>query len=246
MQVTVRAPQPLALPGDRPTGVLLFHAYTGSPNDVNSLAHALAREGFAVQAPLFAGHGTPDPMAVLAARPTQWWAQVQAAVETLAATHLRVAVFGLSLGGIFAMQALEQLAVDCGGVFASPVMPGAQQIAPNFMKYATYLDRLAERPDRTTALETALKPALAANQAAAATVATGLGQIRQPVFIAQGGRDEMIDPARSRALAQALPHAAVTFRWYAEAGHVLTVNSARQRLTQDVIQFLNEKENEEQ
>ena len=40
--------------------VLLFHAYTGSPNDVRMLARRLERENYTVLAPMFSGHGTKE------------------------------------------------------------------------------------------------------------------------------------------------------------------------------------------
>ena len=42
------------------TGVILFHAYTGSPNDFLSTGRFLQRAGIEVLCPTFKGHGTDD------------------------------------------------------------------------------------------------------------------------------------------------------------------------------------------
>ena len=47
-----RKPQPFEYEGTD-TGVVLLHAYTGSPNDMNFMARALQRSGYGVYVPLF-------------------------------------------------------------------------------------------------------------------------------------------------------------------------------------------------
>ena len=56
-----RKPQPFEYEGTD-TGVVLLHAYTGSPNDMNFMARALQRAGYGVYVPLFSGHGTVEPL----------------------------------------------------------------------------------------------------------------------------------------------------------------------------------------
>ncbi|MEY2570753.1 MAG: carboxylesterase, partial [Acidimicrobiaceae bacterium] len=41
-----------------PDGALVLHGFTGNPNSMRGIAHALAAEGFAVELPLLPGHGT--------------------------------------------------------------------------------------------------------------------------------------------------------------------------------------------
>ncbi|WP_179394747.1 alpha/beta hydrolase [Lacticaseibacillus absianus] len=219
-------------------GVVLLHAYTGSPADVNLLAHALNRSGAGVLAPLFAGHGTGDAQDVFRAGPTQWWAQTQAAIAQVQARYPRVAVFGLSLGGLFAMRALATLpGLACGGVLSSPVMPGTDDVPRQFLGANRAQRKRRGLPDNTAAITPALTAQLTAIHAFAAATVPLLGGITQPVFIGQGSQDVMIDPARAQALVAALHQAPVTFREY-PAGHVITVNAAHTQLEQDIIQFL--------
>lgn len=240
----VKLPQPLQLPGTSGTCVVLLHAYTGSPNDMNLLARGLNRAGHAVIAPLFAGHGTLDPEAVLAASPAQWWAQTQQAVAAAANVAQRVAVFGLSLGGLFAMRALTSLTpVALGGVFASPILPTATNVPANFLTYYAKMCRLTgQKMPPVAEIMPRLTAQLAANRAFTAATVPQLATLTKPVFIGQGTADEMIDPQQAVRLQQALPAAPVTFHWYQDASHVLTVNSAHHALIKDVNQFLLENE----
>lgn len=94
---------PLSLAGDD-RGVLCLHGFTGTPFEVRPLAKALAGFGFAVQAPLLAGHGID--VATLAATPwPAWLASAERAMEELAGrTNRKVAIAGFSMGGLLALR----------------------------------------------------------------------------------------------------------------------------------------------
>ena len=69
-------------------------------------------------------------------------------------------------------------------------------------------------------------------------VTSHLSAVTQPFFIGQGGQDELIDATVARQLRDQLPQVPVDFHWYADAGHVITVNSAHHQLEQDVLTYL--------
>ena len=240
-----REPQPFEYEGTD-TGVVLLHAYTGSPNDMNFMGWALQRAGYGVYAPLFTGHGTIEPMDILTkGNPDIWWAEASAAVSHMTAKYDRVFVFGLSLGGIFAMKALEILpGVTAGGVFSSPILPGKHHLVPGFLKYAQYMNRLAGVPDESTQILAYLPGQLAAIDNFATGVAADLYLVNKPIFIGQAGADQLVDGQLAYQLRDALINAPqVDFHWYDNAKHVITVNSAHHALQQDVIAFM-QQENE--
>ncbi|GEL38059.1 esterase [Lacticaseibacillus paracasei subsp. tolerans] len=240
-----REPQPFEYEGTD-TGVVLLHAYTGSPNDMNFMGRALQRAGYGVYAPLFTGHGTIEPMDILTkGNPDIWWAEASAAVSHMTAKYDRVFVFGLSLGGIFAMKALEILpGVTAGGVFSSPILPGKHHLVPGFLKYAQYMNRLAGVPDESNQILAYLPGQLAAIDNFATGVAADLYLVNKPIFIGQAGADELVDGQLAYQLRDALINAPqVDFHWYDNAKHVITVNSAHHALQQDVIAFT-QQENE--
>jgi len=240
-----REPQPFEYEGTD-TGVVLLHAYTGSPNDMNFMGRALQRAGYGVYAPLFTGHGTIEPMDILTkGNPDIWWAEASAAVSHMTAKYDRVFVFGLSLGGIFAMKALEILpGVTAGGVFSSPILPGKHHLVPGLLKYAQYMNRLAGGPDESTQSLAYLPGQLAAIDNFATGVAADLYLVNKPIFIGQAGADELVDGQLAYQLRDALINAPqVDFHWYDNAKHVITVNSAHHALQQDVIAFM-QQENE--
>lgn len=230
-------------------GVILLHAYTGNSNDVRMLARHLNWAGYTVCAPLFTGHGG-DPRKILqTGNPDEWWDDTRMAIFRLKDYGLaQIAIFGLSLGGLFATKALEEdPSLAGGGVFASPITSwGATNVPEYFPRLAAkYYRQHGLAPDliqeRLNWLDARLPQQLGAIQQLTKELDQRLGQIKRPFFIAQGGADEMIDPRsgatlRDKLQAQGTP---VDYHYYPTATHLLTVNSAHRQLFNDVEHFLN-------
>lgn len=233
-----------------PNAVILLHAYSGSTNDVRILARALERESYSVYAPQFSGHATGNPWDILRqGSPAQWWQDTQQAISFVRQKgYTKISIFGLSLGGIFATMALEnEPALLGGGVFSSPILPSAHSHVPAmFMTLsARQLQQqgltASEQQQALTDLQPASQAQLAAiTQFTANQVQAHLTQLTRPFFIGQGGQDELIDATvaprlRDQLTAQGLT---VDYHWFAEAGHVITVNQAHHELEQAVLTYL--------
>lgn len=232
-----------------PQAVILLHAYSGSSNDVRLTARFLQRHHYTVYAPIFTGHATADPRDILRdGSPQQWWQDTQAAIETVkGAGYQQIAIFGLSLGGIFATRALEMdPSLVGGGVFSSPIITSRQTNVPRqFPKMARHVYRQQQLPeDQMTEqlnwIEGHLPIQLGQINQFVDQVQTDLGRIQVPFFIAQGGRDEMISAQSGQQLMDALERQGktVSYHYYPDATHVLTVNSAHQELEAAILSYL--------
>jgi len=96
-----QAAQPLHLKGNT-LGILLIHGFTSTPGSLAGWAQGLHQAtGATVSVPLLPGHGTrwEDLNRVTW---QDWETTVLAAFDALAATHAKVVVGGLSLGGALA------------------------------------------------------------------------------------------------------------------------------------------------
>ncbi|KRN02412.1 esterase lipase [Levilactobacillus senmaizukei DSM 21775 = NBRC 103853] len=241
-----RQPTPLFFE-QGPEAVLLLHAYSGSSNDMRILARKLESEHYTVLAPILTGHATGDPADILRdGSPQKWWQDTQQAIQFLRDHgYQRIAIFGLSLGGLFATRALlEDPTLVGGGTFASPVIyRGTTHVPEAFVTMARQMYSRQGLSDRALEAKMAwiqehLNQQLTAIQAFTDTTATHLNQIKQPVFIAQGTADKMIDPRSGQWLAAGYSAGQTDFHEYPGAGHVLTVNSAHHALEQDLLNFL--------
>ncbi|MDT6980129.1 alpha/beta fold hydrolase [Levilactobacillus zymae] len=242
----IRKPVPLFFE-QGPHAVILLHAYSGSSNDMRLLARKLQSEQYTVLAPILTGHATGDPADILRdGSPQRWWQDTRDAIAFLRERgYQQIAIFGLSLGGLFATRALlEDPQLVGGGTIASPVIFRGQTRVPTAfieMARATYRAQHivgAAQDQKVAWLQAHLNAQLTAIQAFADTTATHLRDIHQPVFIAQGDADQMIDPRSGQWLAAAYPADQIDYHQYVGAGHVLTVNSAHHALETDILAFL--------
>jgi len=86
-----------------PSGVLLLHGYSGSPNELRPMAQALRAAGYTVHAPLMAGHG--GSMADLHGIAWEkWYASAEDGLRQLGASCERVFACGFSAGGLLALR----------------------------------------------------------------------------------------------------------------------------------------------
>ncbi|MCY9807214.1 alpha/beta hydrolase [Lentilactobacillus senioris] len=231
-----------------PQGIILLHAFASNPNDVRLLARQLERLNYSVYAPMLTGHGTGDFTDILVnANPQIWQADVQKAIEFMQAEQMEsISIFGISLGGIFATWALEhnpQLLM--GGAFGSPIVSDDNfNVHSTFMQMAKadYQQQKLAQPlmeEKLAWLDSHVDEQLAAIAQFTHEVADQLGAIKQPYFIAQGTKDEIINPDSGKRLAAALAEHNFQFHEY-DAGHMLTVNGAHHQLEADLISFLKE------
>ena len=89
--------EPFSAPGG-PHGALVLHGFTGTPQSMLGLGHALTDAGFAVELPRLPGHGT-SPEDMVTTSWADWSGAAEAAYEKLAANCDHVVVVGLSMGG---------------------------------------------------------------------------------------------------------------------------------------------------
>lgn len=239
----VQVPESLFLPHGK-RAVLLLHAYSGSPNDVRMLARFLEKLDYTIYAPLFTGHGTSDPLDILHEHSEQWWQDSQEAVEFLQSKGFQeIAVFGLSMGGTLATRLLSELPDRFigGGFFCSPIAPVKTNVTKNFLLYA---QQVLERNGKETTEEKIesyrplVEQQLATIEKQAQIAYENLTQIKSPFFMAQAGKDEMIEADGVFRTAERLQQTAFSLNWYPKSGHVITVGPERRQLEQDVADFL--------
>ena len=100
MSTTPKDVKPASFPNG-PTGVLVLHGFTGSPQSMRPLAVRFAEAGHSVELPVLPGHGTTIDDLV-PTRFDDWYQAAAAAYADLEARCQRVVVVGLSMGGTLA------------------------------------------------------------------------------------------------------------------------------------------------
>lgn len=229
--------------------VLLFHAYSSTPNDVRMLGRALEKNNYTVYSPTFSGHGTHDLEDVLYHSPYEWFEDGKKALQFLREEgHEDVAVFGLSLGGIMATKLMLEENVLASGTFSSPAIHNeTSKVREEFIETMVALKRRngATQEDiekQLPELEQKLDQQLAIIREMVDTMAQQYSSVTKPIFIGQAGKDELIDSNIAFELRDAFTQADVDFHWYENSPHAVTVGPERKELEQDVLNFLSRLE----
>jgi len=227
--------------------VILFHAYTSTSNDVVSLARALERENYTVMTPTFGGHGAEDPNTILDYGIDDWLKNGEEAIQTLKdGGYTDISVFGLSLGGIIATHLMLNEDVNSYGIFSSPVITNEDSNVPeNFWSWYQFkMKKMGASSEeikqkKPEVMEQVTKRLKEINDYVE-TMIPKYSDVTLPVFIGQGGQDEMINPEHTKIFKDKLEKAEVDFHWYDEAPHVITVGRVGKQLQKDLLAFLEE------
>ncbi|MBS4750682.1 carboxylesterase [Granulicatella sp. zg-ZJ] len=225
--------------------IILQHAYTGTPNDVRLLGTALHKLGYTVYMPLLSGHGTKDMRAILNKNPKMWREDTKKAVQfVLDKGCAQIAIFGLSLGGMLALDMLTQSHpfIIGGGSFNSPVpLDDSSKVEEQFMVYANqFYDEtvISDKEEYLSDLVEKIPVQLEQIKILSEEIAQYLNRIDVPVYIAQSGADELIDARISEHMVRQISFAPVEFVWFEKAKHVITIGESRVAFQNSVIDFI--------
>lgn len=230
---------------DKKIGIVLFHAYTGSPNDVNLLARKLERTGYGVLSPLFKGHATKDPKDIIKTEIADWKQNALEAYQFMANEYNQVYVFGLSMGGIFATWLMSQpeLKISAGGVFNSPVITLEDlDVEKTFMSYSAlvykrFLSTEQFQEDKQYILNQH-RQQMNNLEVFKDEVEENVLKIDSPFYIAQSLQDELINIKDAHLLHYKLRNAQVDYNEFPDNTHVITTNRKRKEFEDSLIKFL--------
>lgn len=236
------------LKGNTQRAILLLHAYTSSSVDVRLLGTTLNQQGYTIYMPTVSGHGTDDMRNIIAFSPVDFQKDVQIAIDFLKMEGYRqIAIFGLSMGGMLAIDALtkKDTAIIGGGSFNSPIpLEDFSNVHQQFMMFADklYQDSFGDMAEYREALFKGSFKQLSDISDLTYEVYDNLSNIDVPVFIAQSGKDVIISIEAGEKLTQAIRFAPVEYYYFPEAAHAITVGQYRNELGQKLLTFVNSLE----
>jgi len=248
-------PEPFAF-WEGPAGVLLLHGFTGTPFEVRRLGEHLRQQGFSVLAPRLPGHGTrPEDLQPLA--PADWRWAANEALEQLERRCARVAVGGLSLGALLALDlaARKPSRVRAAVLLASPYrLSGRLGFLLSMYRFTPLIlvkpyfpkrDNPGELQDpvwRKRNPSYDRMPMRAALRLVPFMLqAPGLAErVRCPTLVVHGEKDNVVLSSGSRRLARRLRAAPVRELYLEHSGHLLTLDFEQDRLRDQVSAFLRE------
>jgi carboxylesterase len=224
-------PAPFDLGGGR-DAVLCLHGLTGTPYEVRPLGEAMAGRGLRAVGLLLPGHGG-GPEALAASRCEDWLAEVGRVHRELCSEHERVAVVGLSLGGLLALALAAETRVDALGAMGTPLRmrSRARWLLPVARLFSPMIPKRGGSDIRDPAAR-ARHPSMSVMPAASIRqlirlqrrVRAGLPRVTAPILVAHGRLDATAHPADARRILRGVASPERELLWLPNSGHVLPVD----------------------
>lgn len=232
--------------GTNGEAVLVLHGFTAGPAGLLPWARALAGAGYTVDLPLLPGHGT-SWQDLAGTRYTQILEAVHQRYAALAATHSRVFVAGLSMGGALALNlasthAVAGLAlVNPGLTIASPLAPftGALRfVAPSV---AAIANDIAKPGGNEHAYDRTPVAGVHELRKLFKDTATRLGSITAPVLVFRSDTDHVVPESSLRVLRAGLkPGVHLEVKRLTRSYHVATLDHEAEEIFARTIEFFQE------
>lgn len=232
--------------------VLLFHGYTGSPYDLKPVALFLNQHDLAVSVPLLGGHGTN--MRDLAQVKSARW--IQQADEALAKLDARRPIFlgGLSMGACLAIITAHNSNLCQALLLFAPAL--SLKLSAELLISSTRLGIISSQlaiPKLSGSSDIADPQARQKCPSYPEMPLSGLLEfdnirmlareqipaIRIPIFMAFGSHDNVINLSESSNYIKHMALGPVVAKFYARSQHVLTLDYDRDKLSADLLNFIN-------
>jgi len=243
-----------ALPGSRPTGCLLVHGFTGTPEEMRPLGEALAAQGFPVLGVRLAGHATTvDDLA--RTRWADWFGSVEDGAARLRHQADRIAIAGLSMGALLAIHLAVTRPAD---VVALALCGTALSVTDPRLRWLPVVERIPWLAQRYAVMPKpggrdigdpaarAASPTYDAVPLAAAAelvrlqaiAAAELPRVTQPALLLHGRHDHTAPLANLLRLQRGLGSRWIETHILERSWHVITLDVERELVGRLVADFL--------
>ncbi|WP_217588631.1 alpha/beta hydrolase [Lentibacillus saliphilus] len=227
-----------------PRAVLLLHGFTGHSADVRMLGRFLEKKGYSSHAPIYRGHGT-TPEALIQTHPDQWWEDVVAAYEHLVDLgYSDIAVAGLSLGGVLGLKLAYSRNVKAVIPMCTPMFfDNETQLTKGFKQFATEYKQMEQKTEAIISEE--LTSLMHGSEHLFQELGQFIEEVRRevdtiytPTMVVQSRHDHMINPDSAHYIYNHVEAEDKKLQWYEESGHVITLDQEKDKLHDDIYQFL--------
>ncbi|MEB6061550.1 carboxylesterase [Staphylococcus pseudoxylosus] len=222
--------------------VLLLHGFTGNSSDVRQLGRFLQKKGYTSYAPQYEGHAAP-PEEILKSSPFVWLKDALDGYDFLVDKgYDEIVVAGLSLGGCYALKLslnrdVKGIVTMCSPMYIKTegaMFEGVLEYARNFKKY--------EGKDEATIQKEMdhFKPTdtLKELQGQIEDVREHIDEVIDPLLVIQAEQDQMINTDSANIIYNESESDDKDIKWYANSGHVITIDKEKELVFEDVYNFL--------
>ena len=237
----IRLPEPFFFEeGNR--AVLLLHGFTGNSSDVRQLGRFLQKKGYTSYAPQYDGHAAP-PEEILQSSPFAWYKDAIDGYEFLVDKgYDEIVVAGLSLGGCYALKIsldrdVKGIITMCSPMYIKTegaMFDGVLTYARNFKKYEGKDETTIEKEMDVFHPTDTLKDL----QGQIQSIRNQVDEVMDPLLVIQGEQDQMINTDSANIIYNESDSDDKELKWYANSGHVITIDKEKEQVFEDIYQFL--------
>lgn len=233
-------------PAESATAVLCLHGLSGTPYEVRPVAKALARSGVRALGIALPGHCTSPEDLARTAR-SRWVDAAHAAVESLRERHDRVALVGVSMGGVVSLRVAAESPIDALVTIGSPLELDAPiRLGVPFAKYLMPMLSKRDGSDIRDAAARARHPGYKVMPLASVhelirlqrEVIALLGRVSSPLLVAHGAFDRTSHPRNARLIHDGVASEVRELVMYERSGHVVPVDYDGAELAERVTRFV--------
>jgi carboxylesterase len=239
----VKQPEPFMFEaGDR--AVLLLHGFTGHSADVRMLGRFLHSKGYTCYAPIYRGHGK-SPEELIDVTAEEWWEDVVEAYQTLKDKgYTKIAVAGLSLGGVLGLRLACNHPLQGVITMCSPMyFDNEEQLTIGFRQFAKEYKQLERKNEEIIKQE--VDQLLEASKGLFQQIAASIERVKEnvdmlytPTFVIQATNDQMINPDSANYIYENVESEKKKIKFYDNGTHAITFSNAKDEMHEDIYTFL--------
>lgn len=244
MMMRLLPPKPFYYEGGE-KAVLLLHSFTSNANDMKKLGRYLQKNHYSCYAPVYSGHGLPAEE-LLTYGPSDWWQEARNGYQLLEDKGFeKIAVVGLSLGGVLALKAGQELEVNGVVTMSVPIKREATFLQKRVFHYAKRYKQLEGKEDEQIQLEMDELhdlpfDSLVEFQELIDRTRDNLPRLTSPIRILYGELDEPLYQESAEVIFQSVASNQKTIKGYPNSKHLMTLGTDMADVNQDILTFLNE------
>ncbi len=224
-------------------GVLLIHGFTGTPSEMRLLGEYLRDKGYTVKGILLKGHGTvPEDMKKSNYR--DWIHGAVQGYQALKQECDEVFVVGFSMGGLLALYLARNYDIKGAATLSAPIRLHGRKAALSYIERnfrAHILRRPPKRKINVISYEKSPMVSVYNFFRLVRYVKANLGAIEKPILIMQSYGDRTVSPASGNIIYNRLGSKDKSIVYLHKSGHVITCDVEKDRVFEEVYNFIKAK-----
>ncbi|WP_251132439.1 MULTISPECIES: carboxylesterase [unclassified Exiguobacterium] len=225
--------------------VLLLHSFTSNPNDMKPLGRYLQQNQYSCYTPVLSGHSLPAED-LLTYGPADWWQDVRDAYQLLQDKGFeKIAVVGLSLGGVLALKLGQELQVNGVVTLSVPMYKKAGSLQKRLLYYARRYKQIEGKEEQQIesemeALRHLTVDSLVDFEQLVNQTRDNLVQIDSPIRILYGELDTPLYKESAEEIFNRVASDQKSIKGFAQSKHLMTLGQDRNDINEEILTFLNE------